>query len=312
MWKRQELARGCLVRAGTLDSLEEAVWHMLEIPKLQGYDTFGLRDTMPSLLLRLERDQECWKFVGCRPRSLDRMSACLLLKLKHLVDMCHLKIARQILTLRHIPFDIGELIEAALIRSPQSARLRNESPERVREAEKMLVNSIRQVGTTLHEMDDEYMSSLFDPAGAPRVGEPQVAGDAWNEAFVVAFNTDAAWREAEGVLDLLSDARACAAQGSEDEIREKLEQGVFGSYDGSEQRFDEVMGYVSMDRIWAYLDWAVEDASYLGPPSARPSVKHLREAREARAKAKAEALLRNAEGSTSDDDAGWLYNIGLF
>jgi hypothetical protein len=315
MRTRQELACTCLAKIGTLDSLEEALEHRLEMPKLQGHDIFRLRHTIPSLLPRLDRDQECRKFIGCRPRGLDKVKPYLLLELKQLVDIRKLKIARQILALRRIPFDIGELIEPAVIRSPLSDSFHTESSDTLRKTETRLVNFIRQLGTRLHEINGEYMSSLFDPARASRLDvSPQVDQHLWEAASVMAYNTDAAWCEAEGVLDLLRCARACAAEGSGDEIREKLERGVFGPYEGSQQRFNEVIACVSVDRIWAYLDWVVEDASYLRPRSERPSVKHLRDARRARANAKADALIRNSEGSwsTSDDDAGWLYNIDLF
>lgn len=211
--------------------------------------------------------------------------------------------------MRRIPFDIGELIEVVVIQSPLSARFRGQSPETLRETEKTLVNFIRQLGMRLHAIDDEYMSNLLDPARAARASQAQHDANAWDVEAVAdsfaAFHTNVAWWGAEGVLDLLGDARACAARYSEGEIRKKLGRGEFGPYDDSEQRFDEAMAIVSRDRIWAYLDWAVEDASYLGPQSELPSTKHAK-------RAWLGALVCDGEGSTSDDDAGWLYDINLF
>lgn len=89
----------------------------------------------------------------------------------------------------------------------------------------------------------------------------------------------------EGVLDLLNDARACAARDSEDEIEDMME--------GEARRLgcrtaEEMLSDVSVNRIWGYLDYAVENVSYLDPWSERPSEQHTRKNKEGWAQAMAE------------------------
>lgn len=45
---------------GTLDSVKEALDHMVDLLRLEERDTFNLLDIIPTLLLRLDRDQECY------------------------------------------------------------------------------------------------------------------------------------------------------------------------------------------------------------------------------------------------------------
>lgn len=61
------------------------------------------------------------------------------------------------------------------------------------------------------------------------------------------------------------------------------------------------MADVSVNRIWGYLDYAVENASYLGPWSERPSERHTREDRESWARAAAE----DAELEDLLDEEAW-------
>jgi hypothetical protein len=55
---------------------------------------------------------------------------------------------------------------------------------------------------------------------------------------------------------------------------------------------------VSVNRIWGYIDYAVENASYLGPWSERPSEQHSRENRAAAAQAE----LDDNDEAWSDDN----------
>jgi hypothetical protein len=65
----------------------------------------------------------------------------------------------------------------------------------------------------------------------------------------------------------------------------------------------QLLADVSVNRIWGYLNYAVENATYLGPWSERPSEKHTKENREffERALKEEEEELGAFYGGTDDD-----------
>ncbi|KAM6532647.1 hypothetical protein FALCPG4_005700 [Fusarium falciforme] len=48
---------------GTLDGVREALEHMQGMLRLCRSDNMGLRDIVPTMMLRLDLDQECYDFV---------------------------------------------------------------------------------------------------------------------------------------------------------------------------------------------------------------------------------------------------------
>jgi hypothetical protein len=60
-------ARGQVIRVleeiGSHTSLTAAVAHIMDCLRLCRSDNMGLRDLVPALLLRLNRDQECYDFI---------------------------------------------------------------------------------------------------------------------------------------------------------------------------------------------------------------------------------------------------------
>ncbi|KAI0394856.1 hypothetical protein F5Y17DRAFT_231016 [Xylariaceae sp. FL0594] len=63
--------------------------------------------------------------------------------------------------------------------------------------------------------------------------------------------------------------------------------------------FPELLADVSVNRIWGYLDWAIENATYFGPWSERPSERHTKANREAYEQAMREE--RELYGDTDDE-----------
>ncbi|UPK97383.1 hypothetical protein LCI18_008318 [Fusarium solani-melongenae] len=304
-----------LCSLGTFGGVHEALQHMQDMLRLcRRSDNMGLRDAVPALMLRLDLDQECYDFVKwwatCDPDgrydwsdtslphlnihgadvlenypALCHLVAILLLKLKLLVDIRNLKMTRKILASRHLPHDLWKSIELSGIRSPLSLKFQKESPELLLKTEGKLLDQTRQLGAAVVEADHNFMFSLFDPDEALCAEPAPYSMGSWEEMALAMQRSYASWWEMEGVLDLLNDARACAARDSENEIEDMME--------GETRRFggrtaEEMLSDVSVNRIWGYLDWAVENASYLGPWSDRPSEQHTRENREAWAQAMAE------------------------
>jgi hypothetical protein len=63
---------------------------------------------------------------------------------------------------------------------------------------------------------------------------------------------------------LLNDARACAARDSEDDVEDMMEA-------GRHETEEELLADISVVRMWGYLEWAAQNAAYLGPWTKRPS-----------------------------------------
>ncbi|KAI1380558.1 hypothetical protein F4677DRAFT_190772 [Hypoxylon crocopeplum] len=317
-----------LLLLGTLDGVSEGLEHLRDTLRLCRGDNMGVRYIMPATMLRLDLDQECYDFIKwwatCDPdgtynwgdmtlpyldihgadvledpsfllseySELNFLVALLILKLKLLVDIRNLKITRKIFARRHLPVELRDQIEQNVVRSPLSAKFQKEpsaSPIRI---ETKLLNHIRKIGAALTKINHKFMFSLFEPEEAVCYNPGPYSRGSWEEMALAMQYSYAAWWETEGVLDLLNDARACAARDSEPEIEdwmnnEKARKGRTAA---------ELLADLSVNRIWGYLDYAVENASYLGPWSERPSERRTRENREYWAKAV-------AEEAESDDEA---------
>ncbi|KAF4970561.1 hypothetical protein FZEAL_10013 [Fusarium zealandicum] len=318
---------------GTLDGVHEALDHMQDMLRLCRSDNMGLRDIVPAMMLRLDLDQECYDFVKwwatcdpdgrydwsdmtlphlnirgadvfedpgflCEHPALNHCVAILLLKLKLLVDIRNLKMTRRVLASRRLPLDLWASIEQSVVRSSLSANLYKESYESLIKKEMELLNQTRLLGAAVVKANSNFMFFLFDPDEALCEKPEAYSMGSWEEMALGLQNSYAAWWETEGVLDLLNDARACAARDSEDEIEEMLE--CEASRSGTRTP-KEMLEDVSVNRIWGYIDWAVENASYLGPWSERPSERHTRENKEIYAR----ILAEEAEMEDSLDEGVW-------
>jgi hypothetical protein len=76
-----------------------------------------------------------------------------------------------------------------------------------------------------------------------------------------------AWWQTQGALELLENARKNAEKDSADEVEDMM-------MEGETRTLAELLDDISFNRIWGYLDWAVEDAASLA--SERPSDVHRR------------------------------------
>jgi hypothetical protein len=315
MIARFMLARDHLLRMGTRDGVQEALEHMRDMLRLSRRDHFCLQRMIPTLMLRLDLDQECYDFVKWWATTdsdgsydwrdmtlpyldirgadvledpaylvldLDALIAVLLLKLKLLVDIRNLKITRKITALRNVPFDIAILIESAVIRSPLSIQLQRQSFQSLSHIESKLLYQAHKLGGKLMKTNINFTSCLFDPdeALSKRPGDGP-----WEEMALAMRHSYSTWWETEGVLDLLKDARACAAKDVEDQIEDWK---TFLARRGEFLTTQQVLKRVAPLRTWFYLVLAVRNASYLGPSSERPSERYRRGTLESDTKAIAE------------------------
>jgi hypothetical protein len=325
-YMRARFALACenLLPVATLDAVQESLEHLQNMLKLNRSDNMGLRDIVPGLLLRLDRDQECLDFVKwwatCDPDgrydwgdmtlphlnlhgtdvlegpnyllkefpALNHLAVTLILKLKVLVDIRNIKIVRKILSQRHLPSELWRDIESDAIRSPLSVRFLSQTSEHLSEAEVTLLRQSCQLGAAVVDANASYIYYLFDPDEALSALPELYTAGSWEEMALAMKHTFAAWWEMQGVLELLNDARACAARDSEDEIADMMGGDTFRSGQGCHRSAQELLKDVSVNRLWGYLDWAVQNASHLGPWSERPSECYTRNARQAWADAEAE------------------------
>ncbi|XDG08566.1 hypothetical protein ABKA04_008181 [Annulohypoxylon sp. FPYF3050] len=308
-----------LLLLGTLDSVREGLEHMRDMLRLCRSDNLGLRDIVPATMLRLDLDQECYDFMKwwatCDPdgtynwgdmslpylnlhgadaledpgfligkyTSLNFLVALLILKLKLLVDIRNLKVTRKIFAIRkilgrrHVPIELQDQIAQHVVRSPLSVKLKKEPQVSLIKTEMKLVNQIRKIGACIVENNEHFMFNLFEPEEPLSESPDHYSRGSWEEMALAMQYSYATWWETEGVLDLLNDARACAARDSELEIDDWMEN----ERARKGRTATELLHDLDINRIWGYLDYAVENASYLGPWSERPSEQHTRENREA-------------------------------
>lgn len=330
MRARYALAGQHLADMNTLDGVQEALDHLRDMLRLCRGDNMGVRDRIPSLMLRLDFDQECYDFVKwwatvahdshydwgdtdlpyldihCADvfedpdfiadfAGLNHVVALILIKLKLLIDIRNLNITRKVTASRGLPVELRDLIELAVIRSPLSIKLQKATPKGLAKIEKKLMDQICRLGRTLTQTNEHFMFNLFEPDEALSALPDVYSRGSWEEMALVMQSSYTAFWETEGVLDLLTDARACAARDSADEIEDFMEDELATARAQSRppRTPKEILEDISVNRIWGYLDYAVENASYLGPWSERPSERHRQEN-------------RAAWDMADDEDAEWI------
>ncbi|KAK3312996.1 hypothetical protein B0H66DRAFT_569333 [Apodospora peruviana] len=342
MRARSKLAHE-LMAIGTLDGVSEALSHVMDMLRLNRSDNMGLRTIIPGLLIRLDRDQECYDFIkwwatcdfdgddmskpyldlhGADALEDDmdwltgefpdfyHLVAILLLKLKMMVDTRNTKVARKVLDKSSLPGKLWEPIELATLRSPLSVpfcKLKNNAE--LARMEVRLLHQIRRLGAAVTRANDQFMLYLLgdsDDLDEMLEARPEsYSSGSWEEAALALQSCYAALWETEGVLPMLFDAKACAGADSEREIRE-----IWMEDDRARKgrSFEQLLSDVSTNRVWGYLDYAVENAAWLGPSDERPSQKHTKENQ----KAWEEAIAEEAEferdleefGSKEESDEG--------
>ncbi|CAH0055119.1 unnamed protein product [Clonostachys solani] len=305
MRARLALVMENLLPLGTLDSVREAHDHLGDMLRLCRMDTMAVREILPCIMLRLDRDQECYDFlkwwamcdidhdwddftlpyldihgadaleqpglfIDKRP-SLNYLVAVLILKLKLLVDVLNTKITRKVLAQRSIPTELHAQIQQTVVRSPLSADLYKHSHKALSETEQTLLTQICKLAVAITELNPYFMFDLFDPDEAMVATLGTYSPGSVEETDRAIQYSYATWWSTQGVLGLLESARDCAARASEGEIGELMAGDRFRKGAGSHRTPEQVLWDVSVNRLWGYLDFAIMDATYLGPWEERPS-----------------------------------------
>ncbi|KAI0423895.1 hypothetical protein F5Y09DRAFT_326102 [Xylaria sp. FL1042] len=324
MRARNALAR-FLSSIGTLDGVEESLEHLRDMLRLSREDYIGARLLIPAIMLRLDLDQECYDFmkwwlvsaedenydwsdptapyIDLRgadvledPRPLLRKNpelnfvvALLILNLKLLVDIRNIKVTRKALSRRQLPNELRDLIEREAIRSPLSVKFQRGAPESLIEIEKTILKNTRHLGTILNETSDTFLPNLFFPEKALTERPMTYLRGSLGETALVIQDSYATWWETEGVLGLVDAANGIVMK----DLR------VTDDLLMTNERPKNLILHC-MKLTWTYLDWAFEDASYLGPWSERPSVQHIKN-KEGQARPEEEV----GEYTNASDDEEW-------
>ncbi|KAJ3498137.1 hypothetical protein NLG97_g1361 [Lecanicillium saksenae] len=315
MQARYFLAADVLLPLGSLASVREALLHLSDMLRLGRSDHMGAQFLVPPAMLQLDRDQACYDFVKwfatCirdgrydganmdRPylnirdadvfedptflcsdhTALNHLVSILLLKLKLLVDIRNIRVTRKVCQKYGVSHDIFMLVSHEALRSPISVKLLHKSPADLIATQSILLKHVRQLGAALARSNEHFMSHVFDPEAIVTRDPEEVWPGSFDEMIISMRYLYPPLRETAGVMELLKDARFCAARSSEDEIESIMNSKTFKLGVALSSDRKELFEDVGLKRIWEYVDCAVENACYLGPWSNRPSEQKVKASR---------------------------------
>ncbi|KAI1264645.1 hypothetical protein F5Y18DRAFT_389597 [Xylariaceae sp. FL1019] len=288
-----------LLPLGTLDSLQEALDHIEIMSDKSLVDELGQHNHIPHLvMLRLDRDQEAFESVlwwkldsGLQPdiystpvfdehtmtfMELDSLACMLLLKLKLVVDINNLKIARKAIGPYGLPTELRDQIEEYIIRSPLSLKTQRQNTEFLYEMGAKLLKHICILGSKIDEFNPGFIANLLRPIVSIHPGWSMVKAPrgSWLEVQRVMKYSYVAWETTDGVLGLLKHAYSRA----EYELEQKVDMIMMNRGDIIAGRSRaELLTDASRNAIWDYLPLIVDDAAYLGCPSSRSAERKERE-----------------------------------
>ncbi|EHY51981.1 hypothetical protein HRR83_003456 [Exophiala dermatitidis] len=290
--------------AGTLDGVTEALEHMRDMLRLCRKDNVGVRHIIPPVMLQLDQDQECYDFIKwyetegqrgdydwgnmdlpflnikgadiledveyLRGKYADvhNVSAVMLLKLKLLVDIINIKLARKVISAR-LPPETWEGVELRVIRSPLSRQWVGKSDQLLTSVQQKLEIHVKLLARTLQTLNEHFVSTLLEADEWLSESPYTYSRGSFEEMLLLLQYSYAAWWQHEGVLELLQSAKAIAAKDSEVEIESMMKSTTFKTNPGSNRTKAELLDDVSRNRLWGYFSDAVEDATSLNetPPS---------------------------------------------
>lgn len=178
-----------LCASGTLDGLQSALEHLMDMLRLCRGDNMGVRYSIPAMMLQLDRDQECYDFVkGWETIGRDKtyevdemdqpyldikdadvfenvdylcreygqvhwVSATLLLCLKLLVDIVNLKRVRNVVTER-LPSELWSRVDQYICRSSLSQRFAGNSYAELTAAQQRLESHIRVLAEAASDLNE--------------------------------------------------------------------------------------------------------------------------------------------------------------
>ena len=291
-------------RLGSLDGVTEALGHLRDMLRLCRGDNMGVRDLIPPMMLQLDQDSECYDFVkwyetegqrgdydwgnmdlpflsvkganvledvGYLTRKYGRIqhiSAVMLLKLKLLVDIIYVKLARKVIAAR-LPPELWERVELHVVRSSVSRQWVGKSYQAITGAQQQLELHIRLLARAIKLRNEHFDTVLLSADEYLSIRPGFYSPGSFEEMLLLLQYSYAGWWEHEGVVELLQSAKSIASKDSEDEIEDMMDGTTFKTNPGSDRTKEELLDDVSCNRLWGYFEYAVEDAINLS--EVRPS-----------------------------------------
>ncbi|KAK3290992.1 uncharacterized protein B0H64DRAFT_411105 [Chaetomium fimeti] len=220
-------AADALLKVGTVAAVEKALDHLTDMLRLCRSDNMGVRDIIPSVLLRLGREQECYDFLkwwatvdhetydwgNMDLPYLDTKGANVfeavdpsLGGLSHLVALTLLKL-RLLLDFQayesEFGFGVGGFAEpdrpvGDLVKS----KIRTFSPREISSTIKALKGQYHELCQRVNKANPYFWDALLDEgAGAPTIPEYYTHGSP-EEAQFVLYHCKRAWEESEEAVGM--------------------------------------------------------------------------------------------------------------
>ncbi|KAF6810577.1 MYND finger [Colletotrichum sojae] len=217
-----------LLAHNTVDGVERAVEHQLDMLRLCRSDNMGIRGVAPHLLLRLGRDQEAYDFLkwwnafekvegffDSRYGSLNHKLVATLLKIRlwlELRDVRNAEIALRDVLLR----ELLDMIKTRVVRSDVVARRQDliEHTDRAGPEMRALQKQIRTMINAVRLNNEFMLPRLFAP-NVDRNTSPQSYSMGSREEAQLALNYSyLAWAETPGAIDVAKKALAAVRAAS--------------------------------------------------------------------------------------------------
>jgi hypothetical protein len=230
-----------ILEVKTLDAVESALDHCMDILRLCRSDNMGVRHLVPALLLRLRRDQECYDFVKWWATTgeqgdydwgdmslpyLDLKNADIFepvdifcrnyLELSHIVSVTLLKL-RLFLAIqmcikntavlresRSLPTELFDQIEISLIRSVLGENWNNRSSAQWSELLDILSVQLDRLYRAVTRANKHFWPALVNP-GVHLKARPELYsnGSVQEMQMVLGYSIDS-WRESPGALEAIA------------------------------------------------------------------------------------------------------------
>ena len=285
-------------RLGTLDGVIEALGHLRDMLRLCRGDNMGVRDLIPTMMLQLDQDAECYDFVkwyqteGVRDDydwsnidspflnikganvledvgylnrkylRVQHISAVMLLKLKLLIDIINIKLARKVIAAR-LPPELWGRVELHVIRSPVSRQWVGKPYQDITGIQQKLEIHVKLLSRAIHNINEYFVDALLNADEHLSSRPEYYSQGSFEEIELLLQYSYAAWWQHDGVLELLHSAKSIARKDSEEEIEDMMSSTTFRNNPGSGRSKEELLNDVSCNRLWGYFDDAVEDAMSL-------------------------------------------------
>lgn len=230
-----------LAEVKTVESVQAQLDHLMDMLRLCRSDNMGVRDYVPALMLRLNKDQECYDFMKWwtvisdddhydwgdtelpyldiknadvfepvdpflgQFRGLASNVPLILLKIKLLFDLARLEeSAASLSTKRNVPREIVDQIQSSIPQSPAVAANREMMDGGARLAAiKNLKTQIDTLYNEINKTNKHFWPALMNPHRHLTARPEAFSAGSVEEMQLVLKNNYAAWIETPGAIDFV-------------------------------------------------------------------------------------------------------------